>query len=116
MGVCTRTWAPGPPVTLSFHGLHRKVKTTFGRGFGHLSWINEKSYMHLRKKEMILHCSGQPFMAGQHVRVPNRGSLPSSNTMGTRAQVEGNPCLAYISMVIFPWFGKLTVNRKDGEQ
>mmetsp|Transcript_5287 Transcript_5287/g.15169 ORF Transcript_5287/g.15169 Transcript_5287/m.15169 type:complete len:418 (+) Transcript_5287:140-1393(+) len=30
--------------------------------------------------------------------------------------VEGNPCLAYISMVIFPWFGKLTVNRKDGEQ
>lgn len=30
-------------------------------------------------------------------------------------QVEGNPCLAYLSMVIFPWFGDFTVHRKDAD-
>lgn len=28
-------------------------------------------------------------------------------------QVEGNPCLAYAKMVVFPWFGRLTVSRKE---
>jgi hypothetical protein len=28
-------------------------------------------------------------------------------------QVEGNPCLAYAKMVVFPWFGQLTVSRKE---
>ena len=28
-------------------------------------------------------------------------------------QVEGNPCLAYAKMVVFPWFGRLTVLRKE---
>lgn len=28
-------------------------------------------------------------------------------------QVEGNPCLAYTKMVVFPWFGQLSVSRKE---
>ena len=27
-------------------------------------------------------------------------------------QVEGNPCLAYAKLVVFPWFGQLQVSRK----
>lgn len=28
-------------------------------------------------------------------------------------QVEGNPCLAYTKLVVFPWFGKLSISRKE---
>lgn len=27
--------------------------------------------------------------------------------------VKGNPCLAYIEKIVFPWFGQFTVQRKE---
>jgi tyrosyl-tRNA synthetase len=27
--------------------------------------------------------------------------------------VEGNPCLEYIKYIVFPWFGKFDVARKE---
>ena len=27
--------------------------------------------------------------------------------------VEGNPCIKYVEMLIFPWFGKFEVTRKE---
>lgn len=30
-------------------------------------------------------------------------------------QVEGNPCLAYIRLIILPWFGKFEVQRGEAQ-
>ena len=27
--------------------------------------------------------------------------------------VEGNPCMSYVQMIIFPWFGRFEIFRKD---